>query len=264
MNHYEAKQEARRARYEELARKADHQASADSQRAHDMAQVIPFGQPVLVGHHSEGRDRRYRARIGQTMDRAIEASKKADYYREKAAGVGSAGVSGDDPEAIQKLELELSTMRRLQDRMKKANRVIRANLDKGRDAQVSALIDVGFEPAEAEAIMTPNCYGGVGFERYQLSNNNANMKRIELRIKELRAIAELVTVERQGDGFTYREDTEENRVMFIFEGKPDADMRERLKGRGFKWSPTRGAWVRQMTANGLASGRRLLRELQAP
>jgi hypothetical protein len=31
--------------------------------AHRMADAIPFGQPILDGHHSEGRDRRYRDRI---------------------------------------------------------------------------------------------------------------------------------------------------------------------------------------------------------
>jgi hypothetical protein len=57
MNAYEEKQQARVERYEALAEK--HRAAADAacNRAHEMASIIPFGQPILVGHHSEGRDR---------------------------------------------------------------------------------------------------------------------------------------------------------------------------------------------------------------
>ncbi len=34
--------------------------------------------------------------------------------------------------------------------------------------------------------------------------------------------------------------------MFMFEGKPEKAAREILKRHGFRWSPTRGAWVRQL------------------
>lgn len=54
-------------------------------RAKDMASVIPFGQPILVGHHSEKRDRNYRGRIEGTFKKAFEESDKAAYYAGKAA-----------------------------------------------------------------------------------------------------------------------------------------------------------------------------------
>lgn len=44
--------------------------SATAQAAHDKAKTlgeqIPFGQPILIGHHSEGRMRRHAARIRPT------------------------------------------------------------------------------------------------------------------------------------------------------------------------------------------------------
>ena len=61
--------------------------------------------------------------------------------------------------------------------------------------------------------------------------------------------------EEQAEGYTYREDPEENRVMFIFDGKPAENVRQLLKSHGFKWSPTRGAWVRQITGNALFAAR---------
>lgn len=57
MNSYEAKQAARKARFEERAEQASAESASTYNRARDMAQAIPFGQPILVGHHSETRDR---------------------------------------------------------------------------------------------------------------------------------------------------------------------------------------------------------------
>nr|WP_244215269.1 DUF3560 domain-containing protein [Pedobacter miscanthi] len=45
--------------------------------ASDMASVIPMAQPILVGHHSEKRDRRYRQKIHDKMGSSVEKQKKA-------------------------------------------------------------------------------------------------------------------------------------------------------------------------------------------
>ena len=74
------------------------------EHAHQMADVIPFGQPILVGHHSEGRDRRYRERIHNTFGKAFATMDKAGHYERKAASVGTGGISSDDPDAVDKLK----------------------------------------------------------------------------------------------------------------------------------------------------------------
>ncbi|MCC3151437.1 DUF3560 domain-containing protein, partial [Bifidobacterium bifidum] len=71
MNSYERKQEARRERLEARAEKARTEAKATYDRAHTMAEAIPFGQPILVGHHSEKRDRNYRGKIHNTFGKAF-------------------------------------------------------------------------------------------------------------------------------------------------------------------------------------------------
>ncbi len=58
-----------------------------------MAAVIPFGQPVLVGHHSQARDTHHRERIATLSDRAVTARdelRDAQHrYTQAAAGTGA-------------------------------------------------------------------------------------------------------------------------------------------------------------------------------
>lgn len=49
-----------------------------------MADSIPLGQPILIGHHSETRDRNYRARMHNHHDKGVEELGKADYHRHRA------------------------------------------------------------------------------------------------------------------------------------------------------------------------------------
>ena len=113
MNDYELKQEARRERYERKAEQLRTEAGRLHNQAHDMASIIPLGQPILVGHHSEHRDRRYRERIHDTFSEAFSTMDKADYYEQKAASVGAGGISSDDPDAIRKLREKLDSLKKI-------------------------------------------------------------------------------------------------------------------------------------------------------
>lgn len=246
MNEYEAKQQARKDRYLSKALSLTEQADTTQERARTMAESIPFGQPIQIGHHSEKRDRNFRNRIHDTYGKAFTLQNEAAYYKGKAGSVGTGGVSSDDPDAITKLKKQLSDVRANQEGMKKTNALIRKHKsDEAAQIAVIAALD-GFNEALARELLKPDFSGRIGFPSYALSNNNANAKRIEKRIKELERAQERASVELKGEGYTYREDTDENRVMFIFPGKPDEKIRTLLKRYAFKWSPSRGAWVRQL------------------
>lgn len=261
MNHYEAKQEARRQRYLERADRAESEASARARRASEMGDCIPMGQPVLVGHHSEKRDRAFRKRIDTNMRKSVEASDKAGYYRGRAASVGSAGVSSDDPDAITKLRAELETREQDQAMMKAVNRVIRKYTRKGEEVPVDELVAAGLSEPAARATLEPDFAGRVGFPSYALQNNNANIRRYRQRIEELQAAAERESETIEGDGYTCMLDADDNRVVFEFPGKPDSATRDILKRAGFKWSRYRMAWVRKATGNGIAAGRSVMTQL---
>ncbi|MDE7065104.1 MAG: DUF3560 domain-containing protein, partial [Desulfovibrionaceae bacterium] len=260
MNDYEARQEARRERYERKAEQLRAEAGRLHDQADDMASVIPLGQPILVGHYSEGRDRRYRERIHNTFGKAFATMDKADYYEQKAASVGKGGISSDDPDAIVKLKEKLEGMKRAQEYMKAVNAAIRKG--KTPEKQIPLLMALGISEEEARAHITPDPYmHQIGYPSYALSNNNTNMRRIEERIHQLEAAAQRTTTEVQGNGYTCREDVNENRIMFLFDGKPEADIRALLKSHGFKWSPTRGAWVRMLNNMGCYAAERVRHEL---
>jgi hypothetical protein len=63
----------REQRAENLHARADwlsSEAIRAGKQAHDMASIIPLGQPIIVGHYSEKGDRAYRARINSKYRKA--------------------------------------------------------------------------------------------------------------------------------------------------------------------------------------------------
>lgn len=72
-------------RAEIRAIKAQERSDGLSKTASEMASIIPMGQPILIGHHSEKRDRRYREKISNKMGQSVKEREKSDYYRTKAA-----------------------------------------------------------------------------------------------------------------------------------------------------------------------------------
>ena len=251
MNSYEEKQSARKERYLQRAAQAGQESNNLCNRAHEMASVIPFGQPIVCNSH-EQRDRNYRNKIESCFWRADKASKKADYYTEKAATVGTGGISSDDPDAIPKLTEKLNRLQAMQDKMKACNKAIRKNDHK-------ALQELGYSKEGIKKLFTPNCFGGIGFPAYSLSNNNAEIRRLKQRIERLIKAAESEPVVIEKDNYTYKE--ADNRCQFIFDDKPDEEIRRILKSNAFKWSPSRTAWVRQLTGNGRFAARYVMKAL---
>lgn len=58
------------------------------------------------------------------------------------------------------------------------------------------------------------------------------------------------------------EDFDDGRIRFKFNGVPSPEVREVLKSRGFKWSPSNKAWQRQNTPNGVWSAKKVIEELK--
>lgn len=76
--------EARADRFQQYADNAAGRSSESWDRAHKLAAQIPFGQPILVGHHSEGRHRAHIKRIDSASRKGYNEYKKAEYWQDRA------------------------------------------------------------------------------------------------------------------------------------------------------------------------------------
>lgn len=255
MNSYEAKQAARRTRLEQRADNAAQASNAAYDASRRATAGIEMGQPILVGHHSERRHRAALERSDNAMRRSCQEHEKAKHYAARAAAVGTGGVSSDDPDAVKKLREQLAELEALQERMKGVNAALRKTTP---EKQTAALIALGFNEATAAQVIEVG-----GYPKYRLTNNGANIRRIAQRIAQLEATRARESVKIEGSGYRYQEDTEENRVIFEFDGKPCDRVRDLLRGNAFKWSPSRMAWVRKITPAAIYAGRQLRAALEA-
>ncbi len=276
MNAYERKQARRKERLEAAADRAEARSNEAYKRA-DMSEAatgIPFGQPVLVGHHSEGRHRAAIKRADNAMRKSVEEDNRAAELRGKAAAVGTGGISSDDPDAIDKLQEKIDAAEQAQDFMKRSNKIIRKAVKDGISGPESdgwtdylsklQLIPGGEKYTEAAAIelLKPDFCGRIGFASYRLTNNNANIKRMKQRVAQLERASTAKTKHHVFQGVCeVVENTEENRLQFIFDGKPSADVRQIMKSNGFRWAPSQGAWQRKLTGNARYAARYALKEL---
>ena len=261
LNSYEQKQEERRERLLDAADKAEREGDERLKTARSMSSVIPFGQPILVGHHSEKRDRNFRSRIRNNYEKGFEAKEKAAKLRERAASVGKAGISSDDPAAIQKLTEKLEKLEKLekqQEHYKAINKALKRADKTGDD---TPLRELGLSDQTIAGLKEPDFAGRRGIPSYVLTNNNSNMRRIRERIEALRATAEDQTSSEQHGEVRIVDNVEENRVQIFFPYKPDRPTRQTLKCYGFRWSPTADAWQQHRSLLGAADLQCLRREV---
>lgn len=257
MNDYEQKKADRieRLRSRAQSRAADGHAAIGAARA--IGSRIPFGQPILAGHHSERRHRRDVDRIDAKYRRGFEALNEAkDLARRADAAEASTAISSDDPSAIERLEAKLVAQRAEHAREVAGNKAIRAA--KGnREAAAKALLVLGFTTSEVDRALMTN-YGDKVYGFF-VGNAATTMRATEKRLAELRAkeaapASEPLIV---GDA-TMTWDREANRVQLRFPERVDAATAAALKGHGFRWAPSVGAWQRHASEQAWYWGERIL------
>ncbi|HMR84768.1 MAG TPA: DUF3560 domain-containing protein, partial [Niabella sp.] len=192
-------------------------------QAKEMASFIPFGQPILVGHHSEKRDRNYRNKIHNTYGKAFEAMDKAQHYEQKAETIAdNNAIFSDDSEALDKLKQKLAALQASQEFMKAANKCIRKKDQDG-------FLKIPHATQELwEKLNNPNVLGYIGYAGYKLQNNNANISRIKNRIALLEKMTAKPTTEIEINGVKVVQNAEANRVQLFFSSIPSEEIRKKL------------------------------------
>jgi hypothetical protein len=215
-------------------------------------------------------DRRY-AEFREIASKAPARSVRIARMKQRAQ-IGAGGLADIE---LADLKQRLET-RQLRHRMMKAvNECIRREKLGRNEESVNRLAEAmkerGFPQITVSAavhLLNPQ-YGSLGYQSFSLSNNNAEIHRLEARIRQVEAkMARIETApdeapEREVNGVRVVEDLADDRLRLLFPGKPDRETISALKSRGFRWSPSNGAWQRQLTNNAREAAQQILRQVEA-
>jgi DNA repair exonuclease SbcCD ATPase subunit len=271
MNEYEARIAAKKERLAEKAKAVRKESQATYSEARKLSGVIPFGQPILVGHHSESRHRSHLKKVSNTFEKSFKLDDKADHYERKAAAVGTGGISSFDPEAAQKIQTKIDSLKANNEHMKEVNRLYKKHYtqafkklqdEKEAFKQAAKALSETHEDAAKELIQRAGFYAFAPYGRLKpYAPSAVEIRRLEKRLESL-ANAKQEDSEIQKDGFKVVFDGEEMRIKFIFDEIPSEEARKILSSHAFKFSRYSEAWVRKLTGNAKFSTRCALEALE--
>ncbi len=151
-------------------------------------------------------------------------------------------IMAGDADAVQRLQADIAEREQKQEHMKLVNSTIRKHLKDDATVKRTALLGVGLTEAQATAALTKDCFGGIGFASFELTNNNANIRRMKERLTIISSNQATPASDHQGSSASVEDCPADNRVRLTFPGKPSAEIRTRLKSSGFRWTPSLGVW----------------------
>ena len=164
---------------------------------------------------------------------------------DKIRSTGMGGIRQDDPQAIPKLQKKLDGLEKAQETMKAVNAYYRKH---GTLDGCPHLSPENIENLKADMASGWH-YENKPFQSWELSNNNAEIRRVRQRIESLTRANEVAYVGWKFDGGHVEANREQGRLQVFFDGKPEADARQQLKENGFRWAPSVGAWQRLLNDN---------------
>ena len=154
------------------------------QASHNAVKDIPFGQPILVGHHSERSHRNALAKSERKGFEGLDHAKKADQHFQAAATIErnlNRSIYDDDEDAIERLEEKIAGLEAERERVKFINAKIRKGVE---------LRDIGLTDAEIRDLASnAKVWGKVIYPAYVLQNLGGNISRCKKRLATLKAFA---------------------------------------------------------------------------
>ncbi len=219
---FEERREARKERYEELAKKAEVKSSEYmNSKANRILESTP-GQPIIIGHHSERKARKLHERAWQDIGKSIEQDKKSRYYKDKVKTIDESKVIyNDDPRAIEKL----------------------------------------YKKLEGLEVDKKNIKADENHTSWQLQNINAAIRETKKRIERLQRLENIEFKDIEFKGGKAIHNKEINRIQLIFNSIPSEEIRSNLKSKGFHWSRREGAWQRLFNENSIRVVNRLVKDV---
>ena len=190
----------------------------------------------------------------------IARDKHMEQYNEiqnllyKIQGVGTAGISSDDDNAIDKLKSKLAAAEETHANWKNQNKHYKKhgtmvgypNMTDDEAKRIDNKIKTGYSWEQCPS------------PKWCLSNSSAEIRRLKGRIAELEKKQNEPTPEGwQFEGGSVSVNRDINRLQIFFDEKPSESMRHELKSNGFRWAPSHGCWQRQWNLNAIYAARRI-------
>lgn len=185
--------------------------------------------------------------IENTQNMLRDAVPLEQLLSEYRSGKRREAIPGDDPLALQKLSARLEGMKERHELMKQRNAWWRKhntmNGCPGFTDEQAAKMD--------KEIMNRIQIWQIPYPHFSLSNSNAEIRRLEERIKTISSQREAGDAKQIYNGFTVEQSGADGRINITFDDKPEEAARNVLKSNGFHWSPRAKVWTRQLTPNAL-------------
>lgn len=154
---------------------------------------------------------------------------------------------------LERYKNELESLKKNHELMKEGNKRIKAAAKTGED--ISSYLSEVFN-------IKPHMMEWTLKFGFGLSNNLANIKRIEERIlilsKKQERAETIGSKTIDFEGFKVIFNHEADRIQIQHDSKPDFNTITALKKHGFRWSPSFKAWQRQLNRNGIDAAERVL------
>jgi hypothetical protein len=155
-------------------------------------------------------------------------------------------ISSGDPQAVEKLTAKLEQCKTLQQTMKAVNAYYKKH---GTCRGFPDMSDAA--AAKLDSTVGSRSWITQPYDSYQLTNNNAEIHRLEKRIAEVTRNQEVGFAGWEFAGGTAEANTEANRLQIFFDERPDKTKHEAMRHAGFVYSHQNGAYQRQLNDNAI-------------
>jgi hypothetical protein len=165
------RREARAERLRDWAGKRAVKASATGERARQLSERFAQGQPILMGHHSQGRAEADHRRMHRAMEASVDHSRKAESFSSRADNIeaqADRAIYRDDPDAREKLTAKIEGLEHERMLIKQANSAYRIE-----------------HKVELKAMTAYQRDQAMPFKSYVLTNLSGNLNRARKRLEAM-------------------------------------------------------------------------------
>lgn len=154
-----------------------------------------------------------------------------------------------DPDAVNKIARRIDKLEKKQAAWKAINKIAKSKAKSNTpEVKIKRLQEeLGYSEEDAIQIMKPDFAGRIGIPQYELTNNNANIKRLKDQLAKAEALQKQEASETVRLGVTIERDPGENRIRLYFPcGRVDNATYQVLKRNGFKYARSMGCFSRYL------------------